>query len=437
LVFNKEDKCNFLGTLIDHVIELLLMNGAIWLKDHIVKGHILINEENGTIGKISTAKNLEHNQKQLRIDLKGKLVLPSFIDIHAHLRDFEESNKETYEIAAQAAAAGGFTTVFDMPNKNPPINSSKRLNDALEKAKTIEKVKIIPYILLNEKTESEIVLKYPYVKAYLSPTTGGYITDFNDIKECLMKKFGHILSVHCEDPKKIQENAQKIPNTLENHGKIRDAQVEISAINELLAVIKRINTNTKVHIAHVSLSESINLIKLNKLSFEVTPHHLTLNNEDFLQLGVKGKMNPPLRQKIEQEKLWNSFLKGEIPIVSTDHAPHTLEEKIKTELSGVPGLETCLPVLLDKLKPVTQQKLSIIVDTLAVNPRRFMNLPEKGIISEKEPANLTIVDLSKKKRIKREGLKTKCKWSPWEGVELQGWPVLTIKEGKITFNELL
>ncbi|MFX0174201.1 MAG: dihydroorotase family protein [Candidatus Hodarchaeota archaeon] len=413
------------------------MNGAIWLKDHIVNGHILINEENGTIDKISTMKILKHNQKQPRINLKGKLILPSFIDIHAHLRDFEESNKETYEIAAHAAAVGGFTTVFDMPNKNPPINSSKRLKAVLEKAKKIEKVDIIPYILLSEKTEPELLIKYPYVKAYLSSTTGGYITDIRDIKEYLMKNLGHILSVHCEDLKKIQQNAQKFPNTLENHSKIRNAQVEISAINELLKVRKRINTNTRVHIAHVSLSVSIGLIKSNKLSFEVTPHHLTLNNKDFLQLGVKGKMNPPLRQKKEQEKLWNSFLQGNIPIVSTDHAPHTLEEKVEAELSGVPGLETCLPVLLDKLQPMTQQKLSLIVDTLAVNPRRLMNLPEKGIISEKEPANLTIVDLSMKKRIKRENLKTKCKWSPWEGIELQGWPVLTIKEGKITFNGLL
>jgi dihydroorotase len=120
------------------------MNAAIWLKDHIVNGHIHINEINGIIDKISIKKTFRLDQKQPQIDLKGKLVVPSFIDIHAHLRDFEENNKETYETAAQAAAAGGFTTVFDMPNKNPPINSSKRLKAALEKAEKIEKAKIIP-----------------------------------------------------------------------------------------------------------------------------------------------------------------------------------------------------------------------------------------------------------------------------------------------------
>ncbi|MFX0185675.1 MAG: dihydroorotase [Candidatus Hodarchaeota archaeon] len=413
------------------------MNAAIWLKDHIVNGHIRINEENGTIDKISTTKTSRFNQKQLQIDLKGKLVLPSFIDIHAHLRDFEENNKETYETAAQAAAAGGFTTVFDMPNKKFPINSSKRLNIILEKAKKIEEAKIIPYILLSDKTDTELLTEYPYVKAYLGPTIGGYITDTTKIKDYLIKRINSILSIHCEDPKRIQINLQEFPNILENHGRIRDAQVELNAINKLLSVTNSIDTQTKVHIAHVSLLESLNLIKSNKLSFEVTPHHLTLNNDDFLQLGVKGKMNPPLRPKKEQEKLWNSFLAGEIPIVSTDHAPHTLEEKIETELSGVPGLETCLPVLLNKLKPMTQQKLSLIVSALAINPRRLMNLPEKGIISEKEPANLTIIDFSKKKRVQPEDLKTKCKWSPWENIELQGWPVLTIREGKITFNELL
>jgi dihydroorotase len=412
------------------------MNAAIWLKDHIVNGHIHINEINGTIDKISIKKTLRLDQKQPQIDLKGKLVVPSFIDIHAHLRDFKENNKETYVTAAQAAAAGGFTTVFDMPNKNPPINSSKRLKAALEKAEKIEKAKIIPYILLSDKTETELITEYPYAKAYLGPTIGGYITEITEIKNYLMKNSNNVLSVHCEDPKRIQINTKKFPNILENHGKIRDAQVELNAVNKLLSVIKNINTNTKVHIAHVTLLESLNIIKTYNLSFEATPHHLTLNREDFLRLGVKGEMNPPLRPRIEQEKLWNSFVKGEIPIVSTDHAPHTIQEKIESELSGVPGLETCLPVLLDKLKPINRQKLSLIVNTLAIHPRRLMNLPERGIIAENEPANLTIIDLSKKKRVQEEDLKTKCKWSPWEKTELQGWPVLTIKEGKITFNEL-
>ncbi|UCE14091.1 MAG: amidohydrolase family protein, partial [Candidatus Heimdallarchaeota archaeon] len=168
----------------------------------------------------------------------------------------------------------------------------------------------------------------------------------------------------------------------------------------------------------------------------VTPHHLFLSTDDFPRLGVKGKMNPPLRSKSQQEALFQAFLMGDIPIIATDHAPHALEEKNSLELSGVPGLETCLPLLLNYCRPLDLYRLKLIISALAINPRRLMRLPEKGSIAENTPANLTVIDLKKTKTIRDEDLKTRCKWSPWEGEELQGWPVLTMNQGRITYNDL-
>jgi len=414
---------------------LLLKNALIWYREQILRGHILVNEETGLIERISLSKIIGTGSDNLEINLKGKLVIPSMVDIHSHLRDFEESHKETYETGALAAAAGGFTTVFDMPNKLNPINSPESLTKAVERAKRIQWAKIIPYVLLNRDTESSLISNYPYLKAYRGITTGNYLTSISEIKEFLIRSSG-ILVVHCEDNARISENLKKFQKTLENHWKIRDSQTELLAIKNLLESTKDIATRAKLHIAHVTLIESIKILHSRSVSFEVTPHHLFLNNDDFSQLGVKGKMNPPLRSKVEQHYLLEAFLKGQIRIISTDHAPHTIHEKKDLELSGVPGLETCLPLLFNFCNPIDKRKLALIINALAQNPRSLMNLSEKGIIAVNEPANLTVIDLKKRKVVRGDDLKTKCKWSPWEGIELQGWPVLTIREGKITYNDL-
>lgn len=414
---------------------MLLKNASIWYREQILHGHVLVNEETGSIERISLSNTSRIGSENSVIDLKGKLIVPSLVDIHSHLRDFEESHKETYETGALAAAAGGFTTVFDMPNKVNPINSSKSLTKAVERADRIQWCEIIPYVLLNKDTESSLISNYPYSKAYLGITTGNYLTDISEVTAFLTHSSG-VLAVHCEDNKRIIDNLKKFKVTLENHGKIRDSQTELLAIKNLLETTKDIVTKGKLHIAHVTLLESVKISHSRDVSFEVTPHHLLLNNNDFSRLGVKGKMNPPLRSKVEQQHLLKAFLKGQIQIISTDHAPHTMQEKEDLELAGVPGLETCLPLLFNYCKPIDKRKLTLIINALAINPRFLMKLSGKGIIAVNEPANLTVIDLKKKKVVRGDDLKTKCKWSPWEGIELQGWPVLTIRKGKITFNEL-
>ncbi|MFX0015614.1 MAG: dihydroorotase family protein [Promethearchaeota archaeon] len=413
---------------------MLLKNASIWYYEQIIQGHILVNEQSGLIEKISQSLSEIGSSNEI-IDLKGKLVIPSLVDIHSHLRDFEESHKETYETGALAAASGGFTTIFDMPNKLHPVDCSERLNKAVEKTQQIDKVKIVPFALLTKNTEEALINDYPYFKAYLGITTGEYLTNLTDINDLLNRGAG-VLTVHCEDNLRIIANLKLYQDTLENHIKIRDPQTEFLAIKNLLEKTKDVVSKVKLHIAHVTLIESINLLHSRHISFEVTPHHLLLNYNDFSQLGVRGKVNPPLRSKTEQKKLLDSFLRGEIHIIGTDHAPHTIQEKEDFELAGIPGLETCLPLLLNQCKPLDKRKLRLIINALAVNPRYLMNLPEKGVIAVDEPANLTVIDPKKKRKVRGDDLKTKCKWSPWEGVELQGWPVLTINKGKITYNDL-
>lgn len=417
------------------VSDLLLLNGKIWLQDDIKEGHIYVNEVTGRIDRIFWSEPNHQNEYGKKIDLKGKLVIPSLIDIHTHLRDFKESHKETFSTAAKAAAAGGFTHIFDMPNKKPPVISSDIISKIKEKTKEIKEADIIPYLLLNEKTQEPLKYDYPYLKAYLGLTTGNYLTTESEIRDFL-KKSSSFLSVHCEDNFLIDKAKKELINNLENHCTIRGPNTELNSISTLVNIKSDIKTKSFLHVAHVTLAESIEILKREKISFEVTPHHLLLNEKDYKRLGVWGKMNPPLRSKTEQSKLFSMFLEDKIPIIATDHAPHTKEEKIKDQLSGVSGLETAIASLIDKLQPLSSKKIHLIVNALAINPRKVMGLPYKELISTGKIADLTILDLNLVKKVTNENLFTKCRWSPWQGEKLQGWPVLTIHNGIITHNEL-
>ncbi|MFW9855562.1 MAG: dihydroorotase [Candidatus Thorarchaeota archaeon] len=417
---------------------MLLKNAAFWShKDRrVINGHILIDSHLGVIRHIAGTETSKIREQDVTIDLKGKLVLPSLVDIHCHLRDFEEAHKETYATGAAAAAAGGFTTIFDMPNKKNPVNSAKKLKKCQARAKVIPEANIKHFALLTKSTEPSLKINHPYHKAYLSPSIGDYQTDIEEIKDYLLQGSG-ILSVHCEDPSRILMNEKRFGKSLKAHVKVRDARSEVIAVRTLIESTKGRINRVNPHAAHISVHEALHSLQMAGLSFEVTPHHLFLNiQDDYERLGARGKMNPPLRKKTEQERLLGSFLRGEIPIIATDHAPHTLEEKEIQELAGIPNLETCLPLILTKLHPLTTAKIQIIVECLAVNPRKLMGLEEKGIIAENEPANLVVIDLKNIKKVKGAELQTKCKWSPWEGESFLGWPVLTINRGKVTFNKL-
>jgi dihydroorotase len=414
--------------------KLFLYNAKIWNNDGIREGHLFIDERSGKIERIFWKKPTNPAQYGIRINIENKLVIPSLVDIHCHLRGFNESHKETLETGAKAAAAGGYTHIFDMPNKDPPITTEEKISKLKENSRMINQVEIIPYLLLNERTKEPFVFEYPFLKAYLGLTTGEYLTSLSEIERFLMNSTS-FLSVHCEDNDLINTNKLKMTDDVKYHCEIRSPQTELNSIRSLIQTKKKIQKNNlSLHLAHVTLTKAVNMLKTEGISFEVTPHHLLLNKDDYTRLGVWAKMNPPLRTKTEQQNLLSAFLNGEISIIATDHAPHTKEEKEQFHLSGVPGLETALPTILNRLQPLDITKLKIIIDTFAVNPRKLMKFQSKGIVTPGEIANLTVIDLELTKTVSGEELFTKCKWSPWEGEKLQGWPVLTIHRGKITHN---
>ncbi len=419
----------------NQVFRLLLTNSKVKIQDKYLRINILINEETGVIQKtFLRAPNSQQRSEQI-FNLKGKFVIPGLVDIHSHLRDFEESSKETLLTGAKAAAAGGYTTVFDMPNKIPPMLNLEDLDRFTKKANKISFITIIPYLMLNSDTNSYLLSNYSFFKAYFGDTTGNYQTTEEDILN-FIKAEGKFLSIHAEDNALIELNTKKYNDRVKHHCEIRGPSTETKAINRIITLKNSIKSNSSIHFAHITLKESVISLISNFCSFEATPHHLSLNRDDYERLGTWGKMNPPLRSKKEQHDLWNLYLNAQIPIIATDHAPHTKNEKLEVFLSGIPGLETALAVILNKLKPISEKKMDLIMNTFSLNPRKLMGLSNSSGIQENEIADLTIIDPLKEKTVLADELKTKCEWSPWEGQKLCGWPVLTIHKGHISFNEI-
>jgi dihydroorotase len=383
-----------------------IFNCQIVTDKKIASGKVEFSEETGKILHLSHQQSINSSIKEQGIDAKGLYLCPGMVDVHVHLRDLNQSYKETLESGAQAALHGGITTVFDMPNKDPKVDNLKVLNELKEKASKISEIDIFSYLLLNDHSKFT--------------------------KKTIDSKF---LVIHAEDSSVIAKNQKELNFNVENHNNIRSIEAETVAIEKIITEIKKkttIENKIHYHFAHVTNKEALDCISKQNLpnySTEVTPHHIVLNTNDLSRLKNRGFVNPPLRSKHTQQELMKMFLQNKIPILATDHAPHNLEEKIEKNLSGFPSLETVVPVMLSSKIP-----LSLLVKTYSKNPSKIMNLKDRGEIKPGKLADLILIDLEKSLKVSAEELCSKAKWSPWDGEILNGWVSKTWKRGKLVMD---
>lgn len=391
--------------------------------------------------KIKTYNNLE-----IELNLPGNadntnlLALPALIDPHVHFRIPGGEHKEDWITAGSAAIAGGVTTVFDMPNNTPPITN----RETLEKKKAA---------MLKLFEQSEIHIRYKLwlgatpdnandiedlrheivgVKIFMGASTGNLLVANYEAQKNIFKKCAElnlVAAVHAEDDEIINAQKNKFSNaTVEDHGKIRPNIAAQTAVKKALYLARE--TGVTLYILHVSTAEEIELICQAKkegvrVFAETTPHHLFLDETAYETLGAKAQMNPPLRSKNDQTALWEAINDGTIDTIGTDHAPHTLQEKslpYPNSPSGVPGIETYLPLLLDAYNKgkITLEK---IVELTNKNLQKIFDLEKNS--------DWVLVNINEEKNIKNENLKTKCRWSPFDGWTLKGWPKYTILKNKI------
>lgn len=359
----------------------------------------------GPYKKAPPQRNPARSGTQTEIDAKGNYVLPGLIDLHVHFREPGLTHKEDIQSGTRAAVAGGVTTVFDMPNTQPPTTTLKLRNDKIRQGKKAI-VNYIPYLAATDDNVPEVIKapKNVPVKAYLDQTTGSLRLNFSNLLAVLKNR--PLTMVHAEE-----ESLEK-------------------------AVYLAKKTKNKLYLCHISSHQEMEFLKKEKIKgkifVEVAPHHLFLNSVDVKDAFRICK--PLIKSAIHQKALWQALHSGLIDVVGSDHAPHTISEKKSQKPPyGLPGVETTLPLLLNA---VNQKKLTLkkVVELCCENPAKIANLKKKGYIKKGYDADLVIVDMNKKKKVENKNLKTKCGWSPYEGWVLKGWPVMSVCKGKIVWQ---
>lgn len=386
-------------------------------------------------------KDLEIPSEDERVIHAGGLTcMPALIDPHVHFRTPGLEYKEDWRSAAKAAIQGGYTTVFDMPNTLPPTVTAQLLRE--KKAlidQQLQEVGIpLRYQLFFGADKNhfadihQIKDEVVGIKIFMGCSTGNLVIDDDNSLHAIFAIAATqnlLVAVHAEDEALMHERAQKFgtPN-YSVHSQIRNPEVAARAVAKAI-MLARIY-GVRLYILHVSSAAEIQLIKAAKqqglpVFAEVTPHHLFLNTTAYAQWQGRVVMNPPLRTEQDQHALFDAIHEGVIDTVGTDHAPHALSEKEQpygTCAAGVPGIETALPLLLNAYH---EGRLSLreIVHLTSSGAQEIFGLPENN--------DLVLVDLKLRKTVMDAELKTKCGWSPFTGLTLQGWPVYTILVGRV------
>lgn len=370
------------------------------------------------------------------IDLKGKIVLPGLIDAHVHFRDPGLTFKEDFHTGSAAAAAGGFTTVLDMPNTIPPTNTPKAFNEKIEigQKKSLVDFGLHAGVADLSLIEELVELRPASFKIFMDMSDPNFLMDaFSEINRVAPL---HLISLHAEDGKVVKQYtdlAKKKGSDPELYAQARPPKAEIEAVKTGLSLANKYNQ--KIHFCHVSTKKSLEIINQAQntgleVTSEITPHHLLLDSSYLKSFGTLAKTNPPLRDN--KNRLNMNYL-PQIDIIGTDHAPHTMEEKSEDVWNappGVPGLETILPLLLTQLN---QGNMSFagIKRLLCETPAKIFNIPHKGFIAEGMDADLVVVDLKKEDIINPDDFKSKSEYTPFEGFHVKGMPVMTMLRGKL------
>lgn len=368
------------------------------------------------------------------------ITLPALVDPHVHFRTPGAEHKENWMTGAKAAIAGGVTTVLDMPNTDPSCRDLTTLREKKARIDAQLEEAGIPlryglYIGADsdfldqiEPCKDDIV----GIKAYLGHSTGDLLVEESDTLDRVFEiahQLGLVVAVHAEDQKVLTRNAALYADTTDpaDHSRIRSPEAARVAVERVLELSAK--WGTRLYIVHMSTEVEIDLVRKAKKAgipvyAEATPHHLFLDIRSYEKLGTLAQMNPPLRSPDDVAALWEAIDDGTIDTIGTDHAPHTLSEKAAPygqAPSGVPGVETVLPLLLNR---VNEGKLSLdkVIELTHTNPSQIFGLAETE--------DQVICDMQLTRVVDNASLATKCKWSPFAGLTLTGWPIATILRGK-------
>ncbi|QNQ09728.1 dihydroorotase [Sphingomonas alpina] len=416
--------------------DLILTNGTVHLPAGPVQASIGVR--NGKIVEIG-APNRPTGDAGETIDCTGLDILPGVIDTQVHFREPGLVHKEDLESGSRAAVLGGVTAVFEMPNTKPNTDSAEAIEDKLTRAHHRMWCDHAFYVgATNHNAASLAELERmpgtAGVKIFMGASTGDLlVAEDSSLAEVLAS--GHRrVAIHAEDEARMNARAgERVTGDASSHPVWRDDESALLATRRILSLARA--ARRRIHVLHVTTPAELELLGQNKdiASCEVTPQHLTLAGEEaYPRLGTWAQMNPPIRSGVHRDGLWHWLNQGVPDILGSDHAPHTREEKAKTypdSPSGMPGVQTMLPLMLDHVAH-GRTTLQRVIDLTSAGPQRVFNIIGKGRIAAGYDADFSIVDLKARWVITDEWLASRCGWSPFTGMELTGRPIGTIVRGR-------
>lgn len=420
--------------------DMIIKNGLVYSQGRFHNTDLAI-----TNGIIEALGNFQSSSADEIIDATGLHVLPGVIDTQVHFREPGLEHKEDLESGTLSALAGGVTAVFEMPNTKPATTTLEALKDKLNRAKNRTYTDHAFYVgashdNIAELANLELEAGVCGVKIFMGSSTGSLLVEDDLHLEKILRSGKRRVAVHCEDEYRLRERKQ-IAIDAKNpiaHPEWRDEETALNATRRLLALAQK--TFRPVHVLHVTSAKEIDLLSKNKdfATVEVTPQHLTLFAPDcYEKLGTLAQMNPPIRDKHHMEALWKGIKDGTVSVIGTDHAPHTIEEKKKPypdSPSGMPGVQTLIPIMLNH---VNQGKLSLerLTELICKKPAEIFKIKKRGDILPGMEGTFTLIDLKETREITHDWLKSKCDWSPYEGMQVTGWAKGAILRGKIAMME--
>jgi dihydroorotase len=378
---------------------LIIKNGSCYIDGKLVKIDMALSGN-----KIQKIGKIELNSSKV-IDATNKIVLPGIIDTQVHFREPGSTDSEDLESGSRAAVLGGVTSLFEMPNTNPPTSNLVEFEKKMQLAK------------------NRMHSNYAF---YFGATPENINSD-------------RIVSIHSEDEEILRLRKKFIQKgNVHSHPEWRDAECAMSSTRRVVKIAERFNK--KIHVLHVSTKEEVDFLAMHKknVTFETTPQHLSMYApECYDKLNTYAQMNPPIRSKEHYDRLWSAIKNNIVDVLGSDHAPHLKKNKEREypdSPSGMPGVQTIFPVMIDH---VNNKKLTLdqLINLMCENPCKIFGIKNKGFLKEGYDADLTIVDMNKEVVIKNEMIASKCGWTPFNDYKVKGFPTDTIVNGVLVMSD--
>ncbi|MGI9383105.1 MAG: dihydroorotase [Methyloligellaceae bacterium] len=414
--------------------DLVFKGGTIVNHDGIGEADVGIRD-----GRIAAIGQIAPDQTAETVDAAGLHILPGVIDTQVHFREPGGEQKEDLETGSRAAVAGGVTAVFEMPNTSPTTTDTDALADKIARATDRMFCDFAFYVgathdNVADLPELERLPGAAGVKVFIGSSTGDLLVDDEPGLARVLGAISRRAAFHSEDEARLKARLDvRREGDPTSHTEWRDPTAAMISTERLVRLARA--AGKRVHVLHISTAEEMVFLADHKdvASVEVTPQHLTLTApEAYEALGTLAQMNPPLRDAAHQAALWHGLAAGVVDVLGSDHAPHTRAEKAEpypASPSGMPGVQTLVPIMLDHVN-AGRLTLQRFVDLTSHGPNRLFGIAGKGRLAVGYDADLTVVDLSAERTIEEEAMESRCGWTPFAGRRVRGWPVGTIIRGR-------